>query len=186
MPTLTWAVTPTRLPLVVRRCHRCGAERFRAGGRFRVNANGKLLDAWLLAHCTGCGDTADLTVFERTHVRTVDAELLDGLHGNDPDLVSALLLDPATAHRNRYALDWDGAWVLDAGTAPPPRALPGEDLEVTVEFLARIPARPVRLLATGLGLPRAAVERLVVDGRIVAAVDLRARRSSGFEVLLEP
>lgn len=182
MPTTTWAVTPTRLPLVVRRCHRCPAQRFEAGGRFRLNANGKLLDAWLLVLCTGCGGTANLTVFERTHVRTVDPRLLDGLHGNDPDLVSELLRDPRTAHRNRFSLDWDGAWSLVA-RGP---VETGDSLEITVENPARIPVRPVRLLAEGLGLPRAAVERLVTDGRIVASVDLRAKRSTGFAVLLKP
>lgn len=182
MPTTTWAVTPTRLPLVARRCHRCPAQRSRASGRFRLNANGRLLDAWLLVLCTGCGDTANLTVFERTHVRSVDPRLLDRLHGNDPGLVSELLRHPGTAHRNRFSLDWDGAWSLDTGGT----VEPCDSLEIAVENPARIPVRPVRLLAEGLGLPRAAVERLVADGRIVASVDPRSRRSTGFAVLLKP
>ncbi|MGW1940530.1 DUF1062 domain-containing protein, partial [Streptomyces goshikiensis] len=34
---------------------------FGPDGRGRVNANHKLLDAWLLVLCTVCGDTAKLT-----------------------------------------------------------------------------------------------------------------------------
>jgi hypothetical protein len=48
-------VLPTRLPLVRRRCHARASERFRTSNKFRVNANHKLIDAWLLALCTACG-----------------------------------------------------------------------------------------------------------------------------------
>ncbi len=54
----TWVVVPTCLPIDLRRCHRCPSGPFRTHGTSRVNANHKLLDAWLLALCTGCGDTA--------------------------------------------------------------------------------------------------------------------------------
>lgn len=50
-----WVVVPTCLPLVLRRCHVCASEHFRASGKFRVNANHKLIDVWLLALCTACG-----------------------------------------------------------------------------------------------------------------------------------
>ena len=85
----TWAVTPTRLPLVVRRCTRCGRNRFEAGGTFRADANGWLPDAWLLALRTTCGGTLRIPVLERGRVRA--AERLDRLHGNDLDLVAELL-----------------------------------------------------------------------------------------------
>ena len=89
-----WVVVPTCLPLVLRRCHVCASERFRASGKFRVNANHKLIDAWLLALCTACGDTAKLTVLERVTVRSIRPELLDRLHHNDPGLTAELLQDP--------------------------------------------------------------------------------------------
>jgi hypothetical protein len=100
---VTWVVVPTCLPLVLRRCHVCGAERFRPNGKFRVNAHHKLLDAWLLALCTACGDTVKLTVLERVNVRSVRPELLDRLHGNDPGLAAELLQDPVLRRRNRIA-----------------------------------------------------------------------------------
>lgn len=188
MPT-TWAVTPVRLPLIVRRCHRCGHDRFAAAGAFRVNAGGKLLDAWLLALCTTCGDTAKLSVLERVHVRAVPAGMLDRLHHNDAGLVADLLRGPGLAHRNGVALDWTGAWRLDTGGPPPgARTAPGgaaEQVEVVVRFGARIPVRPVRLLAAGLGLSRAEVGRMVGDGRLVAAVDLRRTLSGDFGFLLK-
>jgi hypothetical protein len=89
-----WVVVPTCLPIVLRRCPRCASGRFRANGKFRVTANRELLDAWLLALCTGCGDTTKLTVLERMNVRSVRPELLNLLHDNNPGLAAELLQDP--------------------------------------------------------------------------------------------
>jgi hypothetical protein len=82
---------PACLPAVLRRCHACASERFRANGKFRVNAHHKLIDAWLLVLCTRCGETAKLTVLERTNVRSVRPALLARLHDNDPALAAELL-----------------------------------------------------------------------------------------------
>ena len=177
-----WVVVPTCLPLVVRRCHACGSERFRASGKFRVNANHKLIDAWLLALCAGCGETTKLTVLERTQVRSVRPELLDRMHDNDPGLAAELLQDPVLRRRNRIALDWDHAWRLDTGGS---EHLDCEAVEVSVRFAALIPVRPVRLIAEGWGLPRAEVERLITEGALVSAVRLSGKLTGDFTFTLK-
>ncbi|MFJ5806314.1 DUF1062 domain-containing protein [Streptomyces sp. NPDC093093] len=205
----TWVVVPTCLPIVLRRCHRCASGRFRANGKFRVNANHKLLDVWLLALCTACGDTTRITVLERVNVRSVQAELLNLMHDNDPGLAAELLQDPVVRRRNHIALDWDNAWRLDAGAPDrldrsdrldgsdqpdlpdrsdrPVRSLPpeGEAIEVAVRFEARIPVRPVRLIAEGFGLSRAEVERLHAGGNLVSTVRLSGKLSGDFTFTLK-
>ncbi|MFE7242370.1 DUF1062 domain-containing protein [Streptomyces sp. NBC_00841] len=177
-----WVVMPTCLPTVLRRCHACASERFRANGKFRVNAHHKLLDAWLLVLCTACGDTAKLTVLERMNVRSVRPELLDRLHDNDPGLAAELLQDPVVRRRNRIALDWDNAWRLDTGGSD---HLDREVIDVSVRFEARIPVRPVRLIAEGCGLSRAEVERLITEGKLVSAVRLSGKLSGDFTFMLK-
>ncbi|MEU9056218.1 DUF1062 domain-containing protein [Streptomyces sp. NPDC048384] len=177
-----WVVMPTCLPLVLRRCHACASERFRANGKFRVNANHKLLDAWLLVLCTACGETAKLTVLERMNVRSVRPELLDRMHDNDPSLAAELLQDPAVRRRNRIALDWDNAWRLETGGSD---HLVREVIDVSVRFAARIPVRPVRLIAEGCDLSRAEVERLIAEGKLVSAVRLSGRLSGDFTFTLK-
>ncbi|MEU6821964.1 DUF1062 domain-containing protein [Streptomyces atriruber] len=189
-----WVVMPTCLPLVLRRCHACASERFRADGKFRVNANHKLIDAWLLALCTVCGETTKLTVLERKNVRSVRPELLDRMHANDPSLAAELLQDPVLRRRNRIAVDWDGAWRLDTGGSGPDHldaldALDAIDvpdvIDVSVRFAARIPVRPVRLIAEGCGLSRAGVERLIEEGKAVSAIRLNGKVSGDFTFMLK-
>jgi hypothetical protein len=177
-----WAVVPTCLPLVRRRCHACAAGLFRSSGKFRVNANHKLLDAWLLALCTGCGDTTKLTVLERVTVRSVRPELLDRMHDNDRDLAAELLRDPIVQRRNRVSLDWENAWRLETDGSDHPGS---EAVDVSVRFAAPIPVRPVRLIAEGCGLSRAEVEKLIVEGKIVSAVRLSGRLSADFTFTLK-
>ncbi|MEW2418565.1 DUF1062 domain-containing protein [Streptomyces sp. NPDC046866] len=177
-----WVVMPTCLPTVRRRCHACASERFRPNGKFRVNAHHKLLDAWILVLCTACGDTAKLTVLERVNVRSVRPGLLDRMHDNDPGLAAELLQDPVVQRRNRIALDWDGAWRLETGGSDP---LDRDVIDVSVRFAARIPVRPVRLIAEGCGLPRAEVLRLVAEGRLVSAVRLNGKQSGDFTFMLK-
>ncbi|NSC22692.1 DUF1062 domain-containing protein [Streptomyces albus subsp. chlorinus] len=182
----TWVVVPTCLPLVIRRCRTCASERFRAHGKFRLNAHHKLLDAWLLALCAVCGETTKLTVLERVTVRSIRPELLDRLHHNDPGLAAELLQDPVVRRRNRVALDWDGAWRLDTDPdTGAPECPEDEAVEVEVRFAARIPVRPVRLIADGFGLPRAEVERLIAEGSLVSAVRLSGKVTGGFTFTLK-
>ncbi|MEU4091721.1 DUF1062 domain-containing protein [Streptomyces sp. NPDC026673] len=177
-----WVVVPTCLPLVLRRCHTCASERFRASGKFRVNANHKLIDAWILVLCTACGETAKLTLLERVHVRSVRPELLERLHDNDSGLIAGLLQDPVVQRRNRIALDWDGAWRLDTGGSD---HLDREVIDVSVHFAARIPVRPVRLIAEGCGLSRAEADRRVAQGKLVSAVRLSGKLSGDFTFTLK-
>lgn len=155
---LPWAVRRTRLPLLALRCVACPSGCATIGnGRFRVNANGKLLDVWLLVNCVSCGRTGKLTVHDRVSVRSLPAGLLAGYSANSPSLVVDTLLDPLIARRNRFALDWDGCWELHA----PPVPEGPWPLQITVTFDDPVPVRPERLIADGLGISRNEIARRV-------------------------
>ncbi|MCW6007121.1 DUF1062 domain-containing protein [Micromonospora sp. CPCC 205371] len=170
---LSWVVRRTRLPLLSLRCLDCRSESATTGeGRFRVNANGKLLDVWLLVRCVTCNRTSKLTVHERASVRSLDPGELRGYHTNDPELVASRLLDPLLARRHRFTLDWTGAWRLETPPAWLDRAWP---VQVEVAFDDPVPVRPDRLIARGLGLSRNEALR-----RIKCDIPLSRPTSTGF------
>jgi hypothetical protein len=174
---VNWVVEPTDLPVIRRRCYECSSETYRANGKFRVNANGKLLDVWLLALCTKCGETIKLPIMERVPVKTIRPDLLGRLHHNDPALAAELLLDPVMRRRNHISLDWNDAWRLDTGGSDQPG---GEVTDVAVRFAAPIPVRPARLIAEGCGISRSEVDKLISDGKIVSTIQLGGKTSSDF------
>jgi hypothetical protein len=170
-------VRPTNLPTIRRRCRTCPSTEYRTQGRFRVNANHKLLDVWLLALCVQCGETVRLTVLERVHVRSIEPAMLSGFHDNVPALAAKLLADPAVAHRNDVALDWADAWTLEMSPAELPKA---DILEVSVQFAQRIPLRLTTLIATGLALSGAEVTKHIAAGRISCDRKLTGRCAQDF------
>jgi len=171
---LPWVVRRTRLPLLSLRCVVCRSESATTGeGRFRVNANGKLLDVWLLVRCVSCDRTSKLTVHERAPARSFDPAEIHGYHVNDPGLVESTLLDPQFARRNGITLDWTGAWRLDIPPGWAGEALPPVQAEVV--FADPVPVRPDRLIAHGLGLSRQEVLR-----RVKSDTPLSRPTSSGF------
>ncbi|HZR54075.1 MAG TPA: DUF1062 domain-containing protein [Streptosporangiaceae bacterium] len=170
---LPWVIRRTRLPLLSLRCVDCRSDSATTGqGAFRVNANGRLLDVWLLVRCVSCDRTSKLTVHERAPVKSLNPAELDGYRANDPRLVAATLLDPLFAQRNHFALDWTGAWRLDT---PPPSLDQTWPVRVAVVFEDPVPVRPERLIAHGLGLSRNEVLR-----RVKCDVPLRRSTSAGF------
>lgn len=170
---LSWVVRRTRLPLLSLRCVDCRSESATTGeGRFRVNANGKLLDVWLLVRCVSCGRTSKLPVHERVPVRSFGRVELDGYRLNDPELVASKLLDPLLARRDRVTLNWEGAWRLDVPSARLDETWP---VRVEVAFADPVPVRPERLIAHGLGLSRNEVLH-----RTKCDVALRRPTSTGF------
>lgn len=170
---LPWIVRRTRLPLLSLRCVDCRSESATTGkGGFRVNANGKLLDVWLLVRCVWCDRTSKLTVHKRAPVRSVNPARLHGYHLNHPELVAATLLDASLVQRNHFSLDWTGAWRLDTSPVWLDEVLP---VQVDVVFRDPIPLRPERLIAHGLGLSRHEALR-----RVTCEIPLRRPRSTGF------
>lgn len=177
-----WLVRPHALPAIRRRCRACPSTEFRTHGKFRVNANHKVLDIWLLALCAQCGDTVKLTVLERVNVRSIDPATLAAFHDNSVGLAAKLLTEPRVAQRNDIALDWSDAWTLEME----PTVLPKADiLDVTVQFTHRIPLRPTTVIATGLGLSRGEVTRHIAAGRLISESKLSGRGAHDFSFVLQ-
>ena len=172
-----WEVRPTGLPLIRRRCRSCPAARYRAAGKFRVNANHKLLDVWLLARCAGCGETIKLTVRERVPVRALDPSDLSRFHDNDLDLAAEQLADPALLRRNGVTLDWHGAWAVRKEAVDLSAA---EVIDTSVHFVRRMPLRRTAVLAAGLEVSRSEVSRMLAVGRLTSAHRLTATSSGDF------
>ena len=90
-----WAVRESGLPAVVKPCTDCSGTRHRPSGKFRVNANGMLLDVWLLLRCAACGRTSKVPVCERVDVQSLGPARLRAYESNDPAMVRELTMSAA-------------------------------------------------------------------------------------------
>lgn len=88
-------------PAAVRPCGTCGADaKFASTGLFRVNAQKKLVDVWLVYRCVTCGSVWNSAVISRGSAKAVSKGRLEQFLANDPDLALACALDASLLRRN--------------------------------------------------------------------------------------
>lgn len=149
-----WTVTPSVYPQPWRSCSRCGDVRpFRCSSKFRLNANGKRLDAWLVYKCTVCDDTWNHAVVERRAARDIQPATLAALETNDGALVRRFTFDVVALRKSAHRVEeFAGAVVHKAllGEAP----AEGSVLEIALAVPFPIALRLDRLLAAQLGVSR--------------------------------
>jgi hypothetical protein len=179
-----WAVRESGLPTIVKPCVDCSGTRHHPSGKFRVNANGKLLDVWLLLCCAGCGRTSKVPVHERVHVQSLDPARRLAYEANDPAMVREQTMSASLAAKNGYHLDWTGTWELETDM---PFYSPEDpaSLEVLISFELPAPVRVERLLMLGLGVSRAEVRRMVATGRIRLPTAPAAKAHQDFEFTVD-
>jgi hypothetical protein len=163
---------PFIYPRPWRSCSRCGEPRpFRCSAKFRLNANGKKVDAWLVYKCMACDDTWNHAVIERRGARDIRPALLAGFETNDDTLVRRFAFDLAalrkSAHRIEEFADVKiGTTLLGEVPAHTP------SLEITLAVPLPVSLRLDRLLAAELALSRNRIAALMEAGRISTAFSL--------------
>ncbi|HEY2639484.1 MAG TPA: DUF1062 domain-containing protein [Streptosporangiaceae bacterium] len=184
-----WVIRELGLPAIVKACVTCGSTPHHPTGKFRVNANSKLLDVWMLINCEQCDRTSKIAIHERINVRALENERLVMFEKNEPAMVRHLAMDASLASRAGYRLDWSGTWELE--TDMPFYELERADpapLEVVIRFELPAPIRVEKLLMAGFGLSRSSARGMVNSGRIrlPMAVDARAREDFTLFVVTIP
>ena len=163
---MQWHIIANHAPQPLLPCNRCGGIRaYRHSGKFRLNAQARRLDAWLIYRCTACDNVWNRPVFERRNVRDIDAATLRALQANDPMLVQRIAHDAQQLKRVAPRIEHGGG-------ASVRKAVVGQEmhpcsrLEVTFEVDVPAPLRTDRLLATELCISRARLQALERDGRL--------------------
>jgi len=165
--SVLWTVVPEVTPEPCMNCRRCGMARpFRSSRKFRVNAHGKQVDAWLIYKCTACDNTWNRPVLERQHVDSVDPSFLEALHRNDEKLAGRLARDVGglprgTATAGSSAQASLHKVVLSAAATTP------RWLELRLAVPQSVALRLDRLLSRELGLSRKRIQTLQKGDHLV-------------------
>lgn len=163
-----WTIVAQDIPQPLLHCSRCGNERsFRSSGRFRLNANGRRIDAWLIYKCTACDDTWNRPLLERRPLAGVAPALLAALRRNDPDLASREAFNvPALRRHCRDVAQTSHVSVHKVVVARPTGIV--QRLEIRLAVPLATPLRLDRLLSRELGLSRTRLQALSKDKRLIA------------------
>lgn len=99
--TIQWKAVVTEPPAAVRYCKKCGAKtEYVSTGLFRVNANQKKLDIWLIYKCHQCNTTWNSAIFERVNPKLLGVEQLTRFQNNDQELALFYSMNPEILKKN--------------------------------------------------------------------------------------
>ena len=157
------------LPRFVKVCPRCGGAYYESSGCFRVNANGKRLDIWLISRCEHCKSIWNLGVYERIDRAALPPSDYQGYLENNISLALRHVFDPTFLAKNRAVLDLDHMDVLLSGKCPPVN----EAYAITVSCAYSLPLSAGRIISQVLGVSLSRVKRMLEDGLLTFSGDLR-------------
>lgn len=101
MKQITWDVQYLSFPAVSKHCKKCGKKsQFLCLEKFRVNAQRRALDVWLIYNCSDCNTTWNAKVYSHISPQSINPEQLEGFHKNRQSLVEEYAMDSDFLYRN--------------------------------------------------------------------------------------
>lgn len=103
----TWQVIAHDMPLLKRKCAKCNSsQHYYCSEKFRVNAQKRNLDVWLIYRCVECDNTLNVTILSRVKPEAIDKDLYQRFLANDADTAWKYAFDAELMKRNKLEPDY--------------------------------------------------------------------------------
>ena len=159
-----WTLTPQSTPEPLIACARCGAVKpFQSSDKFRLNAQGKRLDAWLIYRCRDCGATWNRRLFIRRPIAEIDPVLLQALQRNDEEVAKRFAFD-ALQLRCQASNPTGAPAVRIQKTVLTGETQPWQSVKIRMIVPAKLSLRLDRLLASELHRSRGQIQEMAKAG----------------------
>lgn len=173
MKDIKWTIQYDRPPAPVRYCKKCNTKQeFISSGQFRVNAQGKYLDIWLIYKCSCCSSTWNAAIYSRVNPGSLPAGLLSRFHGNDPSLAGTYAMDTGFLRQNGAGIQLPSCRVEGQDfqlSDSPASAGPDSSIVLFIDNPYPLPVRVHAILKSKLNLSRRRLDQLADSGRIRCA-----------------
>jgi hypothetical protein len=104
--TITWEVKAKNPPLLIKKCSHCDSNRFYCSDKFRMNAQKKNIDVWLIYRCVKCDNTCNLTLLSRSKPDLINKTLFHSFSMNDKDTAWKYAFSTEMERKNNLRLDY--------------------------------------------------------------------------------
>lgn len=181
MEKVTWDIQYISPPPAIKYCKKCGKKtEYIYSKLFRINAQRKHLDIWLIYKCSDCDSTWNMTIYSRINPKSIAPEILDGFHSNNEELAK------------RYAMDTELIRKNGAEVGPPKYEILGANINFNIPTELHIKSSyPSRLKISSLlrekmNLSQNAFEQMITSGSIrsTSGLDLKKCRLQADAMLI--
>ncbi|AZV58691.1 DUF1062 domain-containing protein [Clostridium sp. AWRP] len=173
MQKITWDIQYLSQPPAIRYCKKCGKKTDHlCSGSFRINAQRKYLDIWLIYKCSDCDSTWNMTIYSRINPKRIAPEILDGFYSNNGDLAKRYAMDTELIRKNGAEVGLPKYKIL----GPNINFNTPTELHIKNYFPSRI--KVAALLREKFNLSKNAFEQMITSGSIrsTSRLDLKKCR----------
>lgn len=164
---LAWRVSPLELPRIWLHCGCCAGRRpFICSEKFRINAQKKRLDAWLIYRCAGCDQTWNYPIFERRAVADLEPAYLDAMMRHAAPVARRYASDLAGLRRYSGRIDVGQEIAVHKQVTAASSRRPVR-IEIAIELVGPCGLRLDRFLAAQLGVGRNVIRSLCEQSLLI-------------------
>lgn len=182
MNIINWRAEPSPVK-IIRYCKKCSAKkRYHSSGMFRVNANRRTLDVWLIYKCEDCDNTWNCAIITRVNPENIDKNLLAGFHNNNSQLADKYSMDIDLLKRNGSEIEM------------PEYTIIGDDFDLSSDMIINVTcmhkskAKLSKALRKKLGMSAKSFNSMVSNGviKLDCGDILKARLNKNYIVVYNP
>ena len=101
-----WEIKIKNTPTLKRKCNHCSSNSFYCSDRFRMNAQKRNIDVWLIYRCTKCDSTYNLTLLSRSKPELIEKDLFCKFSENNEPLAWEYAFSVETLRKNNVEPDY--------------------------------------------------------------------------------
>lgn len=171
-------------PKVVNHCHRCKKQRkFYCSEKFRVNAQQKVIDVWLIYNCIHCDSTWNFPILSRVRVDKINRELHQKFMSNDRETAWEYAFNIEKLRKLCSSVNTDIKYMVASDQIQ--AGVEG----VTIKFISKYKfgLRLDKLLTEMLGISRSKLCQMVEHGQIltIPKVSIKSKLKGDMKIFIE-
>lgn len=168
---IIWDIQYCTPPIVLRYCKKCGRKgMYICSGEFRINAQQKSLDVWLIYKCTHCNTTWNNTIYSRVSPQQLGAALLERFHRNDKVLAMQYAMNTTLLQRNGAEIKMPPYQIIGKNVSL------AEESHIKIQSQYSLPLKISSILRTKLGISHGEFDLLLSSNRIKSNTEQDLRK----------
>ncbi|MGJ1204421.1 DUF1062 domain-containing protein [Sphingobacterium lactis] len=154
-------------PIIKKKCNRCGNSRFYCSDKFRMNAQKKSLDIWLIYKCSACDSTYNATILSRTKPENINKDLLTMFMENDIRTAWKYAFSIELAKINHMEVDYTSVQydlITDAPSMAKLLTYSSDQVVLKIQYPIDFNLKVATLIKKALNLSTNQLTKLIDDG----------------------
>lgn len=170
-PPIIWNIEYSAPPTVLRYCKKCGKKsEYVCSGEFRINAQQRALDIWLIYKCIQCNTTWNSTIYSRVSPQSLGVTLLERFHSNDEILAMQYAMNISLLKRNGAEIKMPAYQIIGETVSLE------NSVSIKIQSQYSLPLKISSVLRTKLGISQREFDNLLSSNRIQSSTEQNLRK----------